>query len=430
MSKFVMPSLGADMEAGKLVEWLVEPGAPIKRGDIIAVVETQKGAIEIEVFEDGVFERSLVAIGDTVPVGTAMAVIRHDGEAETPDAAPTLVESAPPPPPPGEAPVPVSEPAPTMAEPPTQATAPEPVSEPAKPEPEPEPVKTAPGRIMATPAARSLAKRESIDLSAVQGSGPRGEIVLADIAEKSGIAPATTGSAAERRAEATKPAGQTAMSGMRAAIAAAMTRSKREIPHYYLSHSVELTAADTWLAARNAGREPADRLLLGALFVKAVALAARKYPEFNGYCENGTFAPAAAVHTGVAINIRGGGLVAPAIHDADQLSLPELMTGMIDLVARVRAGRFRGSELSDPTITISSLGERGVEVLYGVIYPPQVAIVGFGTPVTRAWAADGMVGARRVVSITLAGDHRVSDGHRGALFLNHIGQLLERPETL
>lgn len=106
------------------------------------------------------------------------------------------------------------------------------------------------------------------------------------------------------------------------------------------------------------------------------------------------------------------------------------MVSMRDPITRVRAGRFRASELSDGTITVSSLGERGVETLYGIIYPPQVAIVGFGMPVWRAWASDGMVGPRRVVSMTLAGDHRVSDGHRGALFLNAIEDLLSNPETL
>src|SRR5690606_16162559 len=138
-------------------------------------------------------------------------------------------------------------------------------------------------------------------------------------------------------------------------------RSKREIPHYYLAHSVDLTAAEAFVEKYNAGREPAERLLLGALFVKAVALAAKKYPEFNGFFEDGGFRPSPSVHAGVAINVRGTGLVAPAIHDSDTLALDALMAAMRDLVARVRAGRFRGSELSDPTITISSLGERGVE---------------------------------------------------------------------
>ncbi|RCW24146.1 pyruvate dehydrogenase E2 component (dihydrolipoamide acetyltransferase) [Ciceribacter lividus] len=398
MSTFLMPSLGADMEAGTLVEWLVKPGAAVRHGDVIAVVETQKGAIEIEVFEDGIFEKSLAAIGDRLPVGAPMAVIVHPGEAAV------------------EAPTP---PVAVAAE--TIATA---VAPPSVPQAMPV-VSAAPGvakRIPVTPAARQRAEQLGIALAELRGSGPRGEIVLADVdaRKERGGAP-QEGEAA--------PAGQT-MTGMRAAIAAAMARSKREIPHYYLAHTAELTKAETWLAAYNAGRDAASRMLLGALFVKAVAVAAKGYPEFNGQYQNGAFAPASAVHAGVAINLRGGGLVAPAIHDADRLPLPDLMEKLKDLVARVRAGRFRGSELADPTITISSLGDRGVETLYGVIYPPQVAIVGFGTPATKAVVEDDHIVPRRVVSLSLAGDHRVSDGHRGALFLGTIADLLQRPEAL
>lgn len=412
MGEFRMPSLGADMEAGKLVEWLVKPGASVKRGDIIAVVETQKGAIEIEVFDDGVFERPLVEVGTTVPVGTPLAIIAGAGEAA----------AAPPPPPPAAAvaPIPVEVvPAPPAPPPPAARAAAPPQAAPAAAPP------PAAERPPVSPAARKLAQENGLDLSGIPGTGPSGEITLADIEARIGKAPAAPAASVPPPAP-----GEGAMTGMRAAIAAAMARSKREIPHYYLAHTVDLTAAEAFVAKLNEGREPADRLLLGALFVKAVSLAAKKYSEFSGHFEDGVFKPSPSVHAGVAINIRGTGLVAPAIHDSDKLGLDALMAAMRDLVVRVRAGRFRASELSDPTITVSSLGERGVETLYGVIYPPQVAIVGFGMPVERPWAVDGMIGPRRVVSMTLAGDHRVSDGHRGALFLSAIENLLATPEAL
>jgi hypothetical protein len=198
---------------------------------------------------------------------------------------------------------------------------------------------------------------------------------------------------------------------MRAAIAAAMARSKREIPHYYMEHQVDVTGCEEFLSRINAGRPPDNRLLMGALLVKSVAFAARRVPVFNGFHQNGEFKPSPRIHTGVAIAIRGGGLAAPAIHDSDQLTVDELMVRMRDLVQRVRAGRIRSSEMADPTITVSSLGERGVEALYGIIYPPQVAIVGFGKIVARPWIVDGSVVARSVVTITLAADHRASDGH-------------------
>jgi pyruvate dehydrogenase E2 component (dihydrolipoamide acetyltransferase) len=385
MAEYLMPSLGADMEAGKLVEWLVKPGSRLKRGDIIAVVETQKGAIEIEVFDDGLFEQPLVELGARVPVGSPLAIISYDNESA------------------GGA-KPVRPPAPAAGAPPPVAPPP-PVTAPLSP-------RAAGARLAATPAARRMAAEAGIELSSVKPSGPHGEIVLAD------LTPAAV-------ASATPPVG-----GMREAIAAAMSRSKREIPHYYLAHTIEIEAAENFVGTFNADRDPSERLLLGALFAGAVARAAAKYPEFNGHFVDGAYRPSVPVHVGLAINIRGTGLVAPAIHDADQLGLEALMAAMRDLIARVRAGRFRASEISDPTITVSSLGERGVESLLGIIYPPQVAIVGFGMPVTRPWVVEGAVVPRRVVTVTLAGDHRVSDGHRGALLLEAIQHLLAQPEEL
>ena len=217
---------------------------------------------------------------------------------------------------------------------------------------------------------------------------------------------------------------------MRQAIAAAMAHSKREIPHYYLSQDIDLTPASDWLARRNAELPPERRLLMGVLFIKAVALTLKGFPELNGFDREGRFAPSAAIHVGCATAIRGGGLVAPAIHDTDQLDLDSLMARLRDLVARVRGGGLRASELADPTITVSSLGERGVDRLYGIIYPPQVAIVGFGTPRLVPWVLAGRVVPRQVVTATLAADHRHSDGHRGALFLAQVGQRLQGPENL
>jgi pyruvate dehydrogenase E2 component (dihydrolipoamide acetyltransferase) len=273
----------------------------------------------------------------------------------------------------------------------------------------------------ASPAARKLAEERGIDLSKVTGSGPGGAITYADVEQHLGAVVAPPD---KKRAPGLD------LNAMRTAIAAAMARSKREIPHYYLEHQVDVTPCEHWLAQKNAALPPDNRLLIGALTIKAVGLAARRFPAFNGFYRNDKFEPAAAVHVGVAIAIRGGGLAAPALHDADQLSLDELMSRMRDLVQRTRAGRIRSSEISDSTITISSLGERGVEALYGIIYPPQVAIIGIGKTVTRPWVVDGAIGPRSVITITLSADHRVSDGHAGALFLAEIGKLLQEPDKL
>lgn len=388
-----MPSFGADMEAGTLVEWLVKPGDQVKRGDIVAVVETQKGAIEIEIFQTGTVDRILVKVGTKVPIGTPLAVVRTQGEAPIGiGAAPTVPPSA----------------APAAERPAAPPAAPAKAMEP-RPTP----------RLRVSPAAKRLAERRGVDLDTVAASGPSGTIVSADIER----------AITEKAAQRTPPTGFD-LAAMRSAIAAAMARSKREIPHYYLAQPIEMNICGDWLARTNAKRPPSGRLLLGALLVKAVALAAAKFPTFNGFYRNDKFEPAGSVHVGTAIAIRGGGLIAPAIHDADRLSLDDLMRQMRELVQRVRAGRIRSSEIADPTITVSSLGERGVEQLFGIIYPPQVAILGFGKVVARPWIVEGHILALPVVGATLAADHRVTDGHAGALFLAEIERLLQEPDKL
>jgi len=417
MAEFLMPSLGADMEAGTLVEWLVKPGDKVKRGDIIAVVETQKGAIEIETFLVGQVERILVDLNAKVPVGTPLAQIRTEGEAlPSPAAAPPVGV------PPAAAPIAVPSVAAPSVAPASIIAPPAPAAAPPPPvrAPLPPPVIPAGVAILASPAARRLAQERGVALATAKGTGPAGAIVYADVEKLLG----------ESAAPPEKRKIGLDLAAMRAVIAAAMARSKREIPHYYLAHQVDVSTCEQWLAAKNAALPPDSRILIGALALRAVALALRGYPAFNGFFRDGSFEPSKAIHVGIAIAIRGGGLASPALHDADHLSLDETMSRMRDLISRTRAGRIRSSEMSDATIVVSSLGERGVEELYGVIYPPQVAIVGFGKVVERPWVVDGAIGPRPVVTITLSGDHRVSDGHAGALFLAQIGKLLQEPDKL
>ncbi len=397
MGLFKMPSLGADMEAGTLVEWMIAPGDVVKKGDTVAVVETQKGAIEIETFEAGTVGKLLVGVGETVPVGTPLAEI---GDMSAAEAAP--------------GPMPEPEPAPEPEPEPEPELPPAPVAAPVA---TPTPISA--GRERASPAARKLAAERGIDLATIKGTGPEGAVTSRDL----------EGAPKAAAQKATRTSGID-FTEMRKAIGRAMARSKREIPHYYLRHQIDLRAASAWLDNYNGSREPSDRLLMGALLVKAVAMALKEFPDMNGFYENDTFTPSAAIHCGVAVAVRGGGLIAPAIHDTASLPLSDLMASMRDLVARVRAGGLKGSELSDPTITITSLGDRGVDEVYGVIHPPQVAIVGFGTVEERALAKDGALMAAPTAIVTLAADHRVGDGRRGALFLREIETLLQKPEAL
>lgn len=406
-----MPSLGADMDEGKLNEWLVSPGDTVKRGQIVAVVETTKAAVEIECWHDGVVGELLVPVGETVAVGTPLAMLLEPGETagDTPAAKPVDAAVAP-----------------------VAAT---PAAAPVHHDAEPAPVGH---RLWVSPVARRTAATLGVDLKTITGTGPQGAVTLQDVEhaaatvhheapkEEAPPKPAEPKSAAEKARERG--------AAMRASIAAAMSRSKREIPHYYLGDEIILDSALQWLTEQNAGLPITERLLPAVLQLKAVALATLKFGEFNGFWRGDTggghFEPAGGTHVGVAISLRGGGLVAPAIHDVAEKPLSELMADLTDLVARARAGSLRSSEMSDPTITVTNLGEKGVDSVFGVIYPEQVAIVGFGRPAQRVVVVDGGIRVATTVHTSLAADHRASDGARGALFLAEINRLLQQPGEL
>jgi pyruvate dehydrogenase E2 component (dihydrolipoamide acetyltransferase) len=379
-SEFLMPSLGPDMESGTLV-----PGDAVKRGDVVALVETDKGVIDVEIFAAGTVDSLLVEPGAHVPVGSVLARLR-DGEASTA----VSVQSATAP---AQA---ASAPSPQSAAPPRES------------------VHAAHKR--ASPAARARARALGVDVSEVQGSGPGGVVTLEDVVKRG----ATVQSAAP-----VAPAHD-----MRSVIARAMSRSKREIPHYYLALTCSFASARAWLEEHNATAPIELRLLPSALLLKATALAARALPDFNGFYRDEEFVRSPNVHVGMAIAMRGGRLAAPAILDADRKTVAVVMRELRDLATRVRAGRMRGSELALPTITVTSLAEEGVDLVVPAIYPPQVAIVGFGAIVERPWVVEGAVRPTPVLTISLAADHRVTDGRSGARFLALIGNSLQAPQTL
>jgi pyruvate dehydrogenase E2 component (dihydrolipoamide acetyltransferase) len=358
-----MPSLGADMEAGTLVEWRIKPGTTVRRGDVVALIDTEKGIIDIESFEDGVVEKLNVQPGTRVPVGATLAFFEGEPTAPPPAAAP------------------------------------------------------APAAKKISPAARAKAAQLGVDVQVIEGTGPQGAVTLSDIERAAKGAPAAAPAATDR-------------SRMRNAIAASMSRGKREIPHYYLQLAMDLKPALDWLEKYNAARPVPERLLTAVLFNKAAARAAAEKTGFNGYYGAHGFEPSQAVHLGVAIALRGGGLVAPAIMDAQGKALAVMMRELQDLVARVRAGHMRSSEIASATITVTSLGDEGVDIVYPIIHPPQVAIVGFGSVVERPWIVEGRIEARPIVNVTLAADHRVTDGRLGAQFLARIRELLMEPAEL
>jgi pyruvate dehydrogenase E2 component (dihydrolipoamide acetyltransferase) len=217
---------------------------------------------------------------------------------------------------------------------------------------------------------------------------------------------------------------------MRRAIASLMTRSAREVPQYHVALRVDLSRTLQWLEDTNLDRPLPERIVPAALLVKAVARAAAQIPELHGFWIDDGFRPADRIAVGLAVSLRGGGLLVPTLYDADRLELGEIMGAMRDLVERARTGRLRATELSGAGITVTNLGDTGVDVVHGLLVPPQVALVGFGRIHDEAWAEHGMVGVRPVVHVSLAGDHRASDGIEGARFLNRIAQLLHEPDRL
>jgi pyruvate dehydrogenase E2 component (dihydrolipoamide acetyltransferase) len=403
-----MPSLGADMEEGTLVEWRVKPGDTVKHGDIIALVHTEKAEIEVEVFESGVVESLLAKPGAKLPVGSVLALIK--GEADK-----------------------AAVPAPALRKQPVASTPSKTANSEAAPTPEASPARKT-SRVRVSPLARKLAKDLGVDLGTVQGTGPNGAIDSEDVERTAKAAKAPPASEVATPIVEPAPKPTTAIAeayfGMRRAIAAAMSRSNREIPHYYLQTRVDVSQALHWMEEENRRRPLETRLLPVALLLRAVVLALKDVPDLNGYWKDDRLQISEPIHLGFAISLRQGGLIVPAILNAEEKSLDEIMAAMSDLIQRTRAGRLRSSEITDGTITVTNLGDRGVETVFGVIYPPQVALIGLGKIIEQPWAHDGGLVVRPVLTVSLAGDHRATDGRRGAQFLESFTNWLHGPEKL
>ena len=382
MIEFQMPSLGADMEVGTLIEWKKKPGDRLKRGDIIAEVETQKGLIEIEVFEEGTIHELLIKEGTKIPVGTVMARIKpvvdilETKEEKTPEEKPIEIQ-------------PIEEKEIAIKE---------------KIE------------VKASPLARRIAEENKIDISTVKGTGPEGAISKEDV---------------ERAIAQHHPAEKTSVpaDSIRMAVAAAMSKSNKEIPHYYLIKNIDITKALIWLKEINSQKPVKNRVLPIVLFLKATAKALVAFPDLNAVWENG-LVQKKEINIGLVVSLKTGGIIVPAIHQVNLKSIDEIMEALNDLIARARALKLRSSELSDSTITLTNLGDNGADLVFGIIYPPQVAIVGFGSVTQQPIAENGMIGIKSCVAATLAGDHRATDGLTGSRFLVELNSQLQNPELL
>lgn len=382
MIEFQMPSLGADMEVGTLIEWKKKPGDRLKRGDIIAEVETQKGLIEIEVFEEGTIHELLIKEGTKIPVGTVMARIKP-----VIDILETKAEKTP-----EEKPIEI------------------------QPIEEKEIAIKEKIEVKASPLARRIAEENKIDISTVKGTGPEGAISKEDVEH----------AIAQQHPTEKK---SVPSDSIRMAVAAAMSKSNKEIPHYYLIKNIDITKALIWLKEINSQKPVKNRVLPIVLFLKATAKALVAFPDLNAVWENG-LVQKKEINIGLVVSLKTGGIIVPAIHQVNLKSIDEIMEALNDLIARARALKLRSSELSDSTITLTNLGDNGADLVFGIIYPPQVAIVGFGSVTQQPIAENGMIGIKSCVAVTLAGDHRATDGLTGSRFLVELNNQLQNPELL
>ncbi len=423
--EILMPALSPTMEEGTLAKWLVKEGDVVKSGQILAEIETDKATMEFEAVDEGTIGRILVAEGTSgVKVNTAIAVLVEDGESA--DAAPAPVKAA-------AAPAAAAVAAPAVVAAPAAAAA-----------------KPAGARVFASPLARRIAAEKGLDLGSVQGSGPHGRIVRADVEGAQAavkvaapvavaVAPvAAVAAAAPAMASgpstdvvlktyADRPFTEVKLDGMRKTIAARLSEAKQTVPHFYLRRDIELDALMAFRAELNAKLEGRGvKLSVNDFVIKACALALQQVPGANAVWAGDRVLQFQKSDVAVAVAIEGG-LFTPVLRDAEAKSLSALSAEMKDLAKRARDRKLAPHEYQGGSFAISNLGMFGIDNFDAIINPPHAAILAVGAGVQKAIVKNGAVVVGTVMSVTLSVDHRVIDGALGALLVNAIKDNLENP---
>jgi pyruvate dehydrogenase E2 component (dihydrolipoamide acetyltransferase) len=440
-----MPALSPTMEEGTLAKWLVKEGDDVKSGDILAEIETDKATMEFEAVDEGKIAKILVPEGtDGVKVGAPIAIMAGEGEdasaaAKTSPSPPAAGEGKPSPTGQGEgaAPkpdVPVSS-APAKAPvetPPAQST-------PAVPSPQPSPARgEGEGRIKASPLARKLAQAQNIDLSNIQGSGPGGRIVRADVDAAAGKAPAAAPAGAPAPAMATHavlpgvieqaiPHEAIKLSNIRKTIARRLTESKQQIPHIYLTVDINLEALLKLRGDLNKGLETRGvKLSVNDLMIKALAQALIEVPECNVSFAGDQLFKYSRADISVAVSIPAG-LITPIIVGAEAKSVSAISTEMKDLAARAKEGKLQPQEYQGGTASLSNMGMYGIKNFEAVINPPQGMIMAIGAGEKRPYVINDSLQIASVMSATGSFDHRAIDGADGARLMQAFKRLVENP---
>jgi pyruvate dehydrogenase E2 component (dihydrolipoamide acetyltransferase) len=449
VSKVVLAKLSPTMEEGTIVKWNKKEGDPVKQGDVLAEIETDKANMEMEAQGTGVLRKILVPAGGKAPVGSLIGVIADPNE----DISKMVAAAATPAPAAAPAPAAPAAAAPAQTQPPQQPQPPQPppaqpsapapqpaaapaTAAPAAPAPGPRPVATPAasegGRVKASPLARSMAAHRNIPLDSVAGSGPGGRIIKRDIESWTG-APAA--SRAPAPAAPPAPAGpaitpgqELPVSNMRKVIAKRLAESMFTAPHFYVTVDVDMDAA---VALREQLQRGEDvKVTYNDLVVKACAKALTRFPMVNASWGGDKIVTHADVQVGVAVTIPDG-LITPVVRNADRKSVVEISREVKDLATRARDRKLRPEEFTGSTFTISNLGMFGVTEFTAIINPPESAILAVGAvqnvPVVDE---DGTLRAGHRMKVTLSSDHRVVDGAMAAQFLGEVRRLLENPVSL
>ena len=425
----LMPALSPTMTEGNLAKWHKKPGDKVSAGDVIAEIETDKATMEVEAVDEGTLGEIKVPEGTQgVKVNEVIATLLGEGEKA------------------GAAPAPAAAPKPATQPPAAAAPAPAPAPAPAAPKPmAASPTSVAPdSRIFVSPLARRMAEQAGVNLGSLQGSGPGGRIVKADIeAAISGGAPrAAAAPAATPQAKAV-PASQAhvEMPGMpaydefpnnnvRKVVARRLTESKQQAPHFYLSLDCEIDALLKLRADLNARAEKEGvKLSVNDLVIKAAAIALRKVPAANASYTEAAIRRYKTVDISVAVAIPDG-LITPIVKNADTKGLATISSEMKDLAARARSGKLKPEEFQGGTFSISNLGMYGIREFAAVINPPQGAILAVGAGEQRPVVKNGALAIATVMTVTLSVDHRVVDGAVGAEYLAALKKLIEDPMSM
>jgi pyruvate dehydrogenase E2 component (dihydrolipoamide acetyltransferase) len=440
MQKVLMPKMGDTMEEGKILSWRKQIGDPIRKGDALAEIETEKVNIEVESFAAGVLRKILVPAGQTVPVGTEIALVGDPSEAlgDEPDAAPQATAQARASATAGQADA--AAPAAVPSAPSRQEAVPIGVAAPSNGHTNSAAAVATAGRLFISPIARRIAAEHQLDVAQIQGTGPGGRIIREDVEAALAQQPAVPAAPAEPFAPA-QPAPIEApgedvevvpLTAMRKTIARRLQQSMQTVPHFYMTISIDTTRLAELRASINeyaATLSQPVKVSLNDLIVKAAALALRRVPEVNASFDGERLLIKKRVNIGVAVALDRG-LIVPVVRDADKRTVLDIARESRRLIDAARNNTLKPEDFQGGTFSISNAGMYGVESFTAVINPPEAAILAVGAAEPTPVVDDGHVVVRDRMKVTLSSDHRVLDGAVSARFLQELKQLLEQPMSL